>query len=402
MNMLKTSRRSFLAGCAALGLTVAAGSALADAAASTDGVTQVNVSLEDNKVVVDVTEVEAGPVTFNVTNVSSPRISEFELLYNQRILGEKENMAPGLPTVSFTKTLGGGEYQLYAPGAEEEYTTFTVTGEAAAAPEGSIQEILAQGVQDYADYVATQMQSMKEAADKLLETLQGGDLEESKQVYCDSRPYYERAESAIDGFLMPGCTDVEDNTQNLDYLIDMRESSLDEAAGWHGFHAIERDLWENGEITDDTVAYAQELADNCTILVEQVIPTFADDLLPEDLANGAADLLEEVSTTKITGEEEAYSHIDLLDFRANVEGAQQAYACMRDGLTEINAELVEKIDAEFLSVIEMLDGYIDENEMCGYKLYDEDLKKSDSDKLSAAILPLHDDIASLAELVATA
>ena len=47
---------------------------------------------------------------------------------------------------------------------------------------------------------------------------------------------------------------------------------------------------------------------------------------PRICANGASDLIEEVQNTKITGEEEAFSHIDLVDFAGNVEGAQQAYA----------------------------------------------------------------------------
>ena len=33
-----------------------------------------------------------------------------------------------------------------------------------------------------------------------------------------------------------------------------------------------------------------------------------------------------MASSKITGEEERYSHIDLLDFQANDEGAEQAFA----------------------------------------------------------------------------
>ena len=37
----------------------------------------------------------------------------------------------------------------------------------------------------------------------------------------------------------------------------------------------------------------------------------------------------EVSASKITGEEERYSHIDLLDFAANVEGSKMAFSLVR-------------------------------------------------------------------------
>lgn len=440
------SRRSFaalgMAATAALGLSGSAICALAEESAEeTEGeasVSQVAINLVDNAIELDVTEVPAGPVTFTVTNVSSPAITEVELLLNLRILGEKENLAPGLDPVSFTKTLNGGDYKIYAPNAAEEYVDFKVTGEVVM-PEGSTQDILAQGVKDYADYVSTQIQSQYDACVELQAAVQGGDLEEAKLAYIKARPYYERVESAVDGFLLPGATDVEDNGNSLDYLLDMRASSLDEEVGWHGFHAIERDLWGNAEgieeekaiaeaegakivtaagddeeavvveadvveagITDNTIALVEELVENARILNEEVIPTFADDLLPEDLANGAADLLEEVSTTKITGEEERYSKIDLLDFYGNVEGAMQAFACLRDGLLEIDEELVERVDGEFQDMIDLLNSYRDANEASGFVPYTEELRASDGQTLADTLLPLHEDISSLAEKVALA
>ena len=82
------------------------------------------------------TSVPAGPVTFTVANTNAPGITEVELLRNQRIVGEKENLAPGLDPVSFTVTLDGGSYQLYCPGAATEYQSLTVTGSAPAPPTG--------------------------------------------------------------------------------------------------------------------------------------------------------------------------------------------------------------------------------------------------------------------------
>src|SRR6201982_2634284 len=76
----------------------------------------------------DTSSVPAGPVTFTVVNASAPGITELELLRDQRIVGEKENLAPGLDPVSFTVTLEGGSYQLYCPGASTEYQALTVTG----------------------------------------------------------------------------------------------------------------------------------------------------------------------------------------------------------------------------------------------------------------------------------
>ena len=95
----------------------------------------------------DTTSVPAGPVTFTVANTSAPGITEMELLRDQRIVGEKENLAPGLDPVSFTVTLDGGSYQLYCPGASTEYQTLTVTGSAPAAPTGTVAGIFEPGHQ---------------------------------------------------------------------------------------------------------------------------------------------------------------------------------------------------------------------------------------------------------------
>ena len=53
------------------------------------------------------------------------------------------------------------------------------------------------------------------------------------------------------------------------------------------------------------------------------------ELEPAQIANGAVELLGEVSKSKITGEEERYSHIDLVDFEANVDGAASAFDSVR-------------------------------------------------------------------------
>ncbi|BBZ68490.1 lipoprotein [Mycolicibacterium insubricum] len=368
-----------------------------DDAKPSGGVNTVNLSLEGDACKVDTASVPAGPVTFNVINKSAPSISEVELIKDQRILGEKENLAPGLPQVSFTVTLDGGKYQLYCPGAATEFVDFEVTGQAAAAPTGSTQDILKEGAKGYAAYINEQI-TLLVAAVKVLDTaVQAGDVEAAKTAYVKARPYYEHAESSVEGFLLPG-TAVDDNNGNLDYLIDMRQSNLDEKVGWSGFHAIERDLWGTG-ITGETKKLSTALVTNVGKLAE-VVKTL--EYKPEDLANGAADLLEEVQNTKITGEEEAFSHTDLVDFAANVEGAQQAYAALRPGLLKIDANLVEQIDAQFVNVQQAVDKYRDPSAPGGFKPWTPEVRKADAASLTAVIQPLHDSLSTIAQKVATA
>ncbi len=179
----------------------------------------------------------------------------------------------------------------------------------------------------------------------------------------------------------------------------MRESNLDPQVGWHGFHAIERDLFQAGAITDSTKQLAAELRTDVATLDK-----VSKDLTykPEDLANGAADLLEEVQSTKITGEEEAYSHIDLVDFAGNVEGARQAFAFLEPGMQKIDPTLTQQVNTQFDNVTKLLDTYRDAGAPGGYKPWTDPLESSDGPKLSKAVQALQEPLSQIAEKVATA
>ena len=366
-----------------------------------DGVSRIEVTLiGDNggACVLDHAVAKAGPVTFTVTNRTATGVSEVELISNNRILGEKENLAPGLPAVSFTKTLSGGSYQIYCPGAKKDMASLRITGEAAPRPAGDASAILDSGAKDYKQYVDIVVDDMVTAVGRLKAAIDAGDLERAKFEYPRSRPFYERVESYVDLFVLPGF-DATDNRGNLDYLIDMRASNLDPKVGWHGFHAIERDLYQRGRITDETKAMAAELHKNVGLL-NKLVKTL--DYKPEDLANGAADLLEEVQATKITGEEEAFSHYDLVDFANNVEGAQQAFVNLEPGMRKIDPDLAERVNARFARVRSLLKDYRDPNESGGYKLYTAQLKASDAAKLSKSIQALQEPLSKIAEKIAIA
>nr|WP_077082244.1 iron uptake system protein EfeO [Mycobacterium numidiamassiliense] len=345
------------------------------------------------------TSVPAGPVTFTVANTSAPGITEMELLRDQRIVGEKENLAPGLDPVSFTVTLDGGLYQLYCPGASTEYQTLTVTGSAPSAPTGTVASILSQGTKDYAVYIVNQIGQLNDGVKALDVAVQAGNVDAAKAAYAKARLFWERSESTVEGFVLPGFA-AGDNAGSLDYLIDMRASTpVDAKVGWKGFHAVERDLWQGNAITPATKALSTELVGNVGKLKDIVASL---QYKPEDLANGASDLIEEVQNTKITGEEEAFSHIDLVDFSGNVEGAQQAYASLRPGLQKIDDNLVTQIDQQFQAVLGVLDGYRDPSALGGYRTYTPALQASDATKLTAVIQPLHQSLSTVAQKVVTA
>jgi iron uptake system component EfeO len=411
-------RRTFIVRSAAastltalFALAAAAGTGTAAAAAATTaaagiapvsgGASQVRITLTGDNggtCSLDYRTAKAGPVTFTVTNRTATAITEIELQDHNRILGEKENLAPGLPAVRFTLTLGGGTYQIYCPGAAQELQNFEVTGRAAAAPTGSTATILASGTAGYASYVNGVVDAMVTAVGRLKAAIDAGDLAQARRDYPLARPFYERIESDVNGFVLPGFK-ITDNAGNLDYLIDMRASNLDPAVGWHGFHAIERDLFQKRAITAQTKRLAAELQSN-VVTLDKLVKTLK--YRPEDLANGAADLLEEVQTTKITGEEEAFSHYDLVDFAGNVEGARQAFAFLSPGLQQIDPNLTQQVNRQFAAVDKLLQTYRDPEVEGGYRLYTAQLRASDAIRLSRSIQALQEPLSRIAEKVATA
>ena len=63
------------------------------------------------------------------------------------------------------------------------------------------------------------------------------------------------------------------------------------------------------------------------------------------------------ATGKVTGEEEFWSHTDLWDFQANVDGARLAYQALRPIVLIKDKDLAATLDEEFASLQTELDKY---------------------------------------------
>lgn len=202
------SSKSLAVGAAALALAWAVSAPVAAGAAAPieNGAAQVHVTLTNDDggaCRLDHDTAKAGPITFNVTNRTAPGITEVELLSNHRILGEKENLAPGLPAVSFTVTLDGGKYTVYCPGARQPMLAFTVTGHLGAQPTNSISALLDKGTKGYAHYVVMNVDAMVTAVGRLKKAIDAGKLDEARALYPQARKFYERIESDVEGCHAP-------------------------------------------------------------------------------------------------------------------------------------------------------------------------------------------------------
>jgi iron uptake system component EfeO len=91
------------------------------------GAKTLSFELTDAGCVPNAAKAPAGPIVFEVENAGTSKVSEFEVLDGETILGEKENLSDGL-SGSFSLTLKRGEYTLYCPGGSDERGTLTIGG----------------------------------------------------------------------------------------------------------------------------------------------------------------------------------------------------------------------------------------------------------------------------------
>jgi iron uptake system component EfeO len=103
-----------LAGTAAL--SIAALAAFASPAAAKSAT--ITIKLTDAGCPKKITAAP-GPTTFQIKNVDASSVSEFEVLRRNHIVGEKENLTPGL-SGQFSLTLKAGTYTTLCPGGDRE------------------------------------------------------------------------------------------------------------------------------------------------------------------------------------------------------------------------------------------------------------------------------------------
>lgn len=374
---------------AGLALTACGGGSSASPAASSGsassaGSRTVAITITSSGCAPGQTTYPAGPLTFQVSNKDATAVSELELLSGERIVGEKENLPPGLGG-SFALSLDPGEYTVYCPGASTAKNTIKVTGTATSAASTDVHQLLETGVRDYATYVNTQVAQLVVSVQALDAAVKGTDLVAAQNAYKQARPYYERIEPVAESFTS--------GPDNLDSDIDSRDGDVP-SNEWMGFHKIEQGLFANSSLTG-MAAVGDGLLTNV-----QKLQSLTKDLTyqPAELANGAVDLLDEITKTKITGEEERYSHIDLLDFASNVEGAQQAFANLQPGLTKIDAAFANQVATAFTALDTLLDKYRSSTDASGYVLFTT-LTDQDKTALSQALQAVAEPLSQVAQKI---
>lgn len=347
--------------------------------------TNFTVAATDDVCTVSGAEATTGTSTFEVTNNGEKTTEFYVYTSGGRVVGEVENIGPGATRKLVVQITDPGDYTLTCtPGMVGDgfSQTLKVTGEAM---EASTDEVLTQAVDGYISYVRSQTTALQGQVDAFVAAIESDEIDAAKELFPLARTPYERIEPVAESF-----------PNDLDPRIDLREADIQEGDTWSGFHKIEKDLWVNKKITDETKADAAQLKQDIAELVDGVA---ADDytLAPVQIASGAQGLLDEIATSKITGEEDIFSHTDLYDFQANLDGSRAAIASLEKALNERDPQLLTDINERFDAVQTLLDTY---REGDGFVSYDK-VSQDERRELSDALDVLTEKVTTVQEVVAS-
>jgi iron uptake system component EfeO len=305
-------------------------------------------------------EAPAGPITFEAENAGATNVDELEILDGETVLGEVPNIPSEGDSGTMSLTLEQGEYTILCPGSDGDPGTLTVSGELETENSPEVEA----AIEDYRGYLEENTAELVDATEPFVAAVVAGDIAEAKSLYAAARIPYERIEPVAESF------------GSLDPRIDARENDVP-ASEFEGFHRLEKALWEE-ESLKGMAPVAEQLLADVEELAEKVKTV---ELQAVQIANGANELLGEVSASKITGEEERYSHIDLVDFEANVEGSAAAFEAVKPLLEPDDADLAGEIEADFKAVFNSLEPYRTDDGFVPYT----DLTKADTKKLAVGI-----------------
>ncbi|MDQ0777678.1 iron uptake system component EfeO [Streptomyces aurantiacus] len=384
----------------AVRLSVVTAAATAAALAAVTGCTEksgassedrvIEVTASDSKCEVSKKEITAGHVQIDVTNKGS-KVTEVYLLFpDDRIVTERENIGPGT-SQKVTAEVKAGDYRIACkPGMKGKgiRQDLAVTGGGKVAKRDPR---LDAAVAAYRQYAQEQADETLPKVKVFTDAVKAGDAEAAKKAYAGSRIGWERTEPVAESF------------GDIDPKVDLREDGLEEEGrdgkntekDWTGWHRLERSLWKDKKLTDRDSELAGQLVKDLEDWQNRVGKA---EITPTSMANGAKELLDEVATGKVTGEEERYSHTDLVDFKANVEGAEKSYELLKPVASENDAALTKELDTQFAALDTLLDKYREDKNSYDFTSYDK-VGKADRKELSDAVNALAEPLSKLAAAV---
>src|SRR6478735_9121923 len=202
-----------------------------------------------------------------------------------------------------------------------------------------LQGLLDTGTRQYSAFVVDQTDQLVTGTRAFAAAYAAGDATKARGLYAATRTHWERIEPVAESF------------GDLDPKLDAREADLEPGQEWTGWHRAEKDLFPPADYTALTAAERSSIADRMVADTKDLVErTRTLEISADMLGNGAKELLDEVATGKVTGEEEIWSHTDLWDFQANVDGARIAFENLKPALLQKDADLSKSLDEKFAAL----------------------------------------------------
>jgi len=350
---------------------------LAISASAAAAVPQVTVSVNDRQCEPMSLTVKAGKTQFLIKN-NSQKALEWEILKGVMVVEERENIAPGF-SQKLTANLEAGEYEMTCGLLSNPKGKLVVEADDGAAKAGDAARMQLEGpITAYKTYVTEQVNALVNSTQAFTDAVKAGEVDKAKALFAPTRQYYERIEPIAELF------------SDLDGSIDAREDDYEKKAEdpkFTGFHRLEKALFADNS-TKGMSDYADQLNKDVQDLQVRISELA---FPPAKVVGGAAGLIEEVASSKISGEEDRYSRTDLWDFQANIDGAQKIVELLRPMVSKANPPLLAKVDANFKKVDAILSKY---RTKTGFESY-EKLTRADRNALKGPITALAEDLSLL-------
>ncbi|MEH2170424.1 MAG: iron uptake system protein EfeO [Nostoc sp.] len=323
--------------------------------------------------------VASGQNNFVITNKSSQPL-EWEILSGVKVVEERENIAPGF--VQKVKiNLEPGEYDMGCGLRSNPKGKLSVK---AGVGDSQAKTTVDQGklvgaIAEYKVYVTKETDQLVADNKTFTDAVIAGDLAKAQKLYASTHVHWERAEPIAELF------------SDLDKTMDSRADDFAKKEAdpeFTGYHRIEKALFQD-KTTKGMKPFAEKLQKDGLELQKRIATLTIE---PKNMVGGAAGLIEEVAATKISGEEDRYSHTDLWDFSANVEGSQKIVELLRPVIQKANPDLLTRVDSNFTKVNQKLAKY--KTPDGGFATYDK-VSEADKKDMKTAIAALSEDLSQL-------
>ena len=336
----------------------------------------VKVTASDSACDLGTTTAPAGATTFKVTNKGS-QVNELEVLApDGKIVSERENIGPGTG-VRAHGTLKAGAYKIACKPGMKGDGPRRRSPSPARAPRPT--RAWTRRSPSTAIYVGEQVDDTLAKTKTVRRRRSKGDIAAAKAAFAPSRVGWESIEPVAESF------------GDIDPKTDTREADLKPGEKWTGWHQMEKALWVKKSLKGEGPRRPARQGPR-----DPEGGSAPAAITATSMANGAKELLDEVATGKVTGEEDRYSHTDLSDFKANVEGAQKAYELLKPVVAEKDAALVADPGQRVRQAAEAADKY---GKGDGFVSYDT-VGKAERKELSDAVNALAEPLSKLAAAVA--